>query len=349
MRHLKIVLLTILTAFFFNELIQAQPTFMSANFIETETGLSTICHETYDENDDGNYTESLTFSVGENPDRKKAIVDSWGRFRLGTADVCLRDYPDSIYLAVEGAAFKSNTAFWTYGSDKRLKKNVQTLKNSTQKFLDINFYSYKYKAGGGVKYGILAQEMKNDFPHSVGSFWENGVEYHTFNPNNLFFMGMKVIQENSKELIEQAEQIHTLEAENQDLRNQLAAQQKEIEAIKAMLTKLTMSETESESTNTSIRIQTEGNYPRLEQNIPNPFSQFTTIPYYLPDNTQTATLLISDMTGKRIAKHILPTQKGAGKIEVDIKDTQQQGGTFTYSLYINETLIDTKKMVLVSK
>jgi len=64
---------------------------------------------------------------------------------------------------------------------------------------------------------------------------------------------------------------------------------------------------------------------------------------------QIAILVVHDMIGKTITKHILPTQKGAGKIEVNIKDTQLQDGTFTYSLYINETLIDTKKMVLLSK
>lgn len=288
---------------------------------------------------------------------KGAFIAQTGQLAVGTNDPCARVYENpNVMLSIEGDAAKTGDAYWYGTSDKRLKTNIESLENSAEKFMNIKFYSYEYKRTGKVRYGIMAQEVKDDFPHSVGTFWEGGEEYYAFNPNNLIFTGMKVIQENSKEIIEQDQQIRTLEAENQDLTVQLAAQQREIEAIKAALAELgidfpraTPKEVPSESVIPTIPIRIENDSPELQQNIPNPAHKSTTIPYYLSEGTQSATLLIRDMTGRTIAKHTLPAQKGVGKIEVNIEDTQLRGGTFTYSLYINENLIDTKKMVLLLK
>jgi len=289
--------------------------------IETTSGFSRICHETHNHNN----THNIAFRPTLDPTSPAAFVTDGGLFLLGSADVCIRDYNHDVYLAVDGKAVKHGDALWESTSDKRLKRNIQSLENNTEKFMNIKFYSYEYKRTGKMRYGIMAQEVKNDFPHSIGTYEENGVEYYTFNPNNLFFTGMKVIQENSGE-------IRTLEAENQRLRAELEAernrnnqQQSRLDAIEAALANLGVELPSSNTTeaqpkpNTSIRIQTQDD-PRLEQNIPNPFSQSTTIPYYLPDNTQTAILVIRDMTGKMIAKHILPTQKGEAKVQVDTKN-----------------------------
>lgn len=329
-------------------------------FISNTVEQSFIGYEYHDHGNHNHYRIALRPS--SLPGGKGAFVGQTGQLAVGTEDPCARLVDPSIMLSIEGGALKIDNALWDVESDKRLKKNITLLKNSTEKFMNINFYRFEYEGRDGIQYGIIAQEVKKDFPHSVGSFKKHGEEYLSFNPNNLFFTGMKVIQENSKEIIAQDEQIQALEVENQQLRSALEAerrrneqQQSRLDAIEAALANQGIDlphsnrEVQAEPANTSIHIQTQGNQPSLEQNIPNPFSRFTTIPYSLPDNTQTATLVIRDMTGKTIAKHILPTQKGAGKIEVDIEDTQLRGGTFTYSLYINKALIDTKKMVLSSK
>jgi len=286
-----------------------------------------------------------------------------GRCVIGTLDPCLTDIPEDVRLYIDGNVLKTGAPFVFGESDRRLKKNIAPLAKSKDKFMDLNFYSYEYKQTGSLRYGIMAQEVKEDFPNSVKTFERNGEEYLAFNPNNLFFTGMKVIQENRKEITEQDEQIRTLQAENQALRAELEAEHKQnnqqearLQAIEAALAnqgvdipKPVRTETHPKPVSSNIQISIENGIAGLQQNVPNPFSQSTIIPYYLPEGTRSATLLIRDMMGKTIAKHILPTQKGAGKINVDIEDTQLQGGTFTYSLYINETLIGTKKMVLLAR
>ena len=81
----------------------------------------------------------------------------------------------------------------------------------------------------------------------------------------------------------------------------------------------------------------------LYQNTPNPFSQSTTIGYYLPADTREAAIHVYDMTGGEIAAYPL-TSFGNGELTID-------GGTFRagmylYSLIADGQLIDTKQMIL---
>jgi hypothetical protein len=83
---------------------------------------------------------------------------------------------------------------------------------------------------------------------------------------------------------------------------------------------------------------------RLFQNSPNPFAQSTLINYYLPENAGSASIRITGMNGETI-KSIAVTGSGAGQLSV--QTAQLASGTYTYSLYVDGILIDTKKMVLV--
>lgn len=83
---------------------------------------------------------------------------------------------------------------------------------------------------------------------------------------------------------------------------------------------------------------------RLFQNVPNPFNQTTQINYYLPQSTGTALLQITGMNGATI-KTITLSGTGAG--QVSVATAELAAGTYTYSLFVDGSLIDTKKMVLV--
>jgi hypothetical protein len=53
------------------------------------------------------------------------------------------------------------------GSDRRLKKNIKTLKGSLAKIRKIRGVSYVYKASGEKHYGVIAQEIQEHFPDAV--------------------------------------------------------------------------------------------------------------------------------------------------------------------------------------
>jgi hypothetical protein len=81
----------------------------------------------------------------------------------------------------------------------------------------------------------------------------------------------------------------------------------------------------------------------LQQNFPNPFNQSTTIRYTLPDTFQSARIVITGATGK-IAKQIPVTGSGTGSLTIEAASLV--AGTYYYSLFVDDRLIDTKIMLL---
>lgn len=81
----------------------------------------------------------------------------------------------------------------------------------------------------------------------------------------------------------------------------------------------------------------------LYQNNPNTFSQSTQIPYYLPDNNQSATILIYDLNGNQLKSYPI-SQKGYGHII--IQASELSAGIYLYTLIANGKAIETKQMIL---
>ena len=82
----------------------------------------------------------------------------------------------------------------------------------------------------------------------------------------------------------------------------------------------------------------------LEQNIPNPFSNVTSISYFLPTQISSAKIIVTDKTGKTLKEISL---NGGGKGTIQIDASTLSGGAYQYSLFVNNKLIDTKQMVSV--
>ncbi len=80
----------------------------------------------------------------------------------------------------------------------------------------------------------------------------------------------------------------------------------------------------------------------LEQNVPNPFAEQTTINYNLPDNTVKAQMLFYNSQGKLIQSVEL-VQKGKGQLNVFASDLTN--GVYTYTLVVDGKVIATKKMI----
>ena len=81
----------------------------------------------------------------------------------------------------------------------------------------------------------------------------------------------------------------------------------------------------------------------LQQNIPNPYNQSTTIGYTLPKTFSSAQIIVTDNSGKTIKQIPLSNaQQGS----INIKAGTLASGSYNYSLYVDGKLIDTKRMVL---
>lgn len=82
----------------------------------------------------------------------------------------------------------------------------------------------------------------------------------------------------------------------------------------------------------------------MDQNVPNPFSGETDIAIYLPENIQTATLYIYDMSGKQIEQHAI---EGRGDTVMTIHADRMDAGMYIYSLIADNKVVATKRMIVV--
>lgn len=86
-------------------------------------------------------------------------------------------------------------------------------------------------------------------------------------------------------------------------------------------------------------------YSYLHQNFPNPFNPKTNISYQLVTNSYT-TLKVHDILGNEIIT-LVNEKKNAGSYDVKFDGSDLPSGIYFYSLYINNNLIDTKRMFLI--
>jgi hypothetical protein len=81
----------------------------------------------------------------------------------------------------------------------------------------------------------------------------------------------------------------------------------------------------------------------LLQNRPNPYSNETVIPYYLPENAQNAHMLITNTQGQMLKR--IPLE-GTGKGELTLQTTDLNKGQYQYTLIIDGRQIQTRKMIV---
>ena len=86
----------------------------------------------------------------------------------------------------------------------------------------------------------------------------------------------------------------------------------------------------------------------LLQNKPNPFDESTIISFLVHDpvSVHNAKIVINDLNGKKVKE--MPVEVKEGMNEVIFQHGYNMTGTYLYSLYINDQLIATKKMVFAN-
>jgi hypothetical protein len=80
----------------------------------------------------------------------------------------------------------------------------------------------------------------------------------------------------------------------------------------------------------------------LQQNSPNPFTQSTVIRYTLPQTGKQAQIVISNTAGNVVRQ--IPLQPGTDSITIE--GGALSADIYYYSLYVGNSLVDTKKMIL---
>jgi hypothetical protein len=215
-------------------------------------------------------------------------------------------------VQVNGTGYITTT--WI-SSDKRYKKNIKGLENVTEKLRKLNGYTYNFRTeefahkgfDNSEQVGLIAQEIQEIFPQLVK---KDAKGYYSVNYDGL----VPVLIEGFK------------------------AQQAQIDELKAMLT---ANAPRREGTATAVTLSDQKALV-LDQNVPNPFAESTTVTYNIPDDFGKAQIIFSDVNGT-VIKTVDITSKGEGTLNVFANDLTN--GSYSYALIIDGQVIASKKMI----
>jgi hypothetical protein len=248
------------------------------------------------------------------------------------------------------AGINSGTGYLT-ASDQNYKTNIDSISDAlyiinqlkpkefyydTTNVANIRFSSKK-------QFGFIAQEVETVLPNLVGittkpSDFDTlgniipGATYKTLNYQGFEAINTKAIQELSRK----NNQKDSLIGDLQNQINQLAT-------LINSCCQNTNTRTQTTTSNTVIDVElSDKDIIVLNQNVPNPFAEQTTIAYNVPEKSGFAQIIFNDMKGQ-IIKVVDIKTKGKGQLNVFANDLST--GMYTYSLYVDGKLIDTKKMV----
>jgi len=230
--------------------------------------------------------------------------------------------PSGYYkLLVHGPAYANS---WLTPSDKRYKKDIQTIDSALDKINALNGVTYSFKQEtinnidfseqkGKQQIGIIAQQLEKVLPELVK---KDEAGYYAVNYDGLVPVLVEAVKEQQDEIT--------------DLRTRL-------EKLESLL-----NDTETIQGNLSpVNENIDLSGVVLRQNAPNPFSNNTTIEYQLPENVDNASLVISDLTGKIISTYTI-SEKGTVQFDANGLDS----GIYLYAIIANGKSIASQKMVI---
>jgi hypothetical protein len=142
--------------------------------------------------------------------------------------------------------------------------------------------------------------------------------------------------------------VQELSKANDDKDAKIDDLQKQIDALKAMIT-LSGQQMQANNQKAFIPCPLGAGVSSLEQNIPNPFANTTIIPYTLPQKFSSAQIIITDKNGKALKQVNLPAgrQGVSGKGSLNVDASMLSAGAYNYSLYVDGRLIGSKQMIAV--
>jgi len=302
-------------------------------------------------NSDINYG---TYSVGGGGNFNYGIYASaWG---LNPTSVVWAGYFDG-NVWIDGAGYVMGGNLIT--SDQQFKTNIDTITNASsiiaqlqpKSFFFDTLNTYDIPFSSKKQYGFIAQDVEPILPElvsqvtrpakydSIGNIITPSVSFKNMNYNAYIALLTKGMQE-QKVLIDSLQsQITTLTNCLQPLITQLCGNNNMMKSNNQNNNEQDI----AEILNTINVKLSNGDAIVLEQNVPNPFNENTSIKYYIPENINYAQIIFTDMQG-RIIKTVDIKQTGHGQLKVYVANLSQ--GIYQYSILVDGKVIDTKKMVV---
>ena len=273
----------------------------------------------------GNDLQSYASIIGEieNPG------SDFGQRRFAIAGLTNGNSNGNIYAGYfVGDVSVSGTLF--QGSDRKLKKQIKDEEGILKKVMQLQPKNYlfdieKFPSMGfsnKLQHGLISQDVELIFPELVQNIPMLGDEknstYKALNYMGLITLLTKSIQE----LNTKVDELETKLASNNSRANTLVLKEAAI--------------------SNSEKLLLENKSFSLSQNIPNPFTESTTINYTIPQNVSKALLAIFDLNGKMLLQYNLQQ----GNNQVKINGNQLTAGMYIYSLIADGAEVVSNRMIL---
>ncbi|HWY12715.1 MAG TPA: hypothetical protein VN026_15385 [Bacteroidia bacterium] len=246
-----------------------------------------------------------------------------------------------------------------FTSDLNLKQNVDTIPNAIGIINSLQPITFDYKISSypsmnlpsGIQYGVGGQPTKVVLPQIVNTITHPAQLDSLGNITVPSFTYLAVEYQQITPILIRVAQVQQAQLKKQDA--QIKKQDSTIQAIQSQIAALTSSVT-SCCSSTAVRTTKPNELNQLDinlsdkdivvlnQNVPNPFAEQTTITYNVPEKYNFAQIIFSTVEGK-IIKAVDITKKGKGQLNVFANDLST--GFYTYTLVVDGKTIDTKKMV----
>lgn len=232
-------------------------------------------------------------------------------------------------------------------SDQSIKTNVQNLSGSLAKIRQMRGVTYKWSSPAQSNMeldslehiGFIAQEISAIEP--LLTFVDDSSLMHV-NYDRV----VPVLVESIKDLDAQVQERDSIIAELKLKDSLLDVRMTALE--NALNSCCTSNHSMQQNNNSSNSIGSQGVNLKdeqsivLDQNSPNPFSEQTTITYFLPESAAKAQMLFYNAQGKLIQSLDLVNK---GKASVNVFAQDLSNGIYTYTLVVDGKVIETKKMI----
>lgn len=216
-----------------------------------------------------------------------------------------------VFYKLDGTGFaKLECQSYLQPSDGETMENVVSLENkgiamiSNLRGLSFNFKDDKLKR---KETGFMAQELELVIPEAV--FTNDSTKRKSLVYNSIIPYLVEAIKE----------------------------QQIQIDNLKNTVGLITESQKVLKSNDFGTKIA------RLDQNIPNPFTNETRIGCFIPDNANSSFIITFNVNGTQLQSYNIA---GKGDQVATIDATGFMPGMFFYSLFVDGKIVDTKKMIL---
>ncbi|HWJ25030.1 MAG TPA: tail fiber domain-containing protein, partial [Flavisolibacter sp.] len=239
------------------------------------------------------------------------------------------------------------------GSDKKLKEDVTEIADAMAIIGRLQPKYFKYRSDGDYKlmnlpsgrhYGLVAQDLEQVLPSLVKQTDFNTGKIRRF----LSPVTQVKVRTKGNKFIEVPRHIPAKEEKGEDISFKainytelipilikgMQEQQKQIEELKEMVRSLQGNSGQPSTLSGS----------KLDQNFPNPFHASSVIRYYVPVTAHQAQLIVKDAKDA-LVKVVSLNGKGSGQVTIDAGALAE--GAYTYSLWVDDQQIATKKMVIV--